>query len=197
MGQGEQAFPMPWDRFGQPEVADETPTAVQGPGEDELPYVPPEDNLPDTRESFQEAVAASTKEALEQLGPWMREQALNYGKQVAVGTVTGQDIDHANPTITGSTIKGDPLVIADAKSRSWRTFVQGIAIDIFIALVAVLATVSNFDPFQKETWIVVGALVVKTIIQSITAFVMRLRVTPTVKVPRERVALVPQVVPTK
>jgi hypothetical protein len=96
-----------------------------------------------------------------------------------------------NPTITAETTTGRELIVADAKSRSWRTFVQGLIIDVIAALALVLTTLAGMDPFDKETWIVVGALFVKTLVQSVFAYVMRLRVTPTIKTPGEKLAIMP------
>jgi hypothetical protein len=89
------------------------------------------------------------------------------------------------------TSKGTDLVRADARSRSWRTLLQGLAIDFVFALVAVLAILSDLDPFARETWILFGALVIKTFVQTLMAYVMRLRVPPTVRTKGEKVALLP------
>ncbi len=59
-----------------------------------------------------------------------------------------------------------------------RTFVQGVVIDIGFAVFAAVATVvgPGFDAFDKEAWTVVGALVLKTIVQTGMSYMMKLQV---------------------
>ena len=130
-------------------------------------------------------------DALEAAWPALRDKAVGYAKDSVKDIMAGQTVDVLNPTITAETKAGKELVIADAKSRSWRTLVQGLAIDLFAAVLAVIGTLSGADPFVKETWLLVGALLIKTVIQTVAAYVMRLRVTPTVKLQTDRFALMP------
>jgi len=60
---------------------------------------------------------------------------------------------------------------ADARNRAWRTFVQGLAIDVGVALaVAVYAIATDPAPI---VWAVVGASLARTVVQSGAAYVMR------------------------
>jgi hypothetical protein len=84
---------------------------------------------------------------------------------------------------------GHEMVVADAKSRSKRTFVQGLGIDLAVATVAVILAFVGQDPFNRNTWILLGALLAKTLVQTVASYVMRLRVTPTIR--GEKLALMP------
>jgi hypothetical protein len=61
-----------------------------------------------------------------------------------------------------------------------RTFIQGAAIDIGFAALAAGATVigPGADVFDKELWTLVGAMMLKTIIQTGMSYMMRMQVTP-------------------
>lgn len=90
----------------------------------------------------------------------------------------GSDLLH--PTITATTSSGRELVVADARNRSWRTFLQGLAIDLFAALAAILTTISQIDPpLDKAAWAAVGVLAIKTLIQTALAYFMRIKIQPT------------------
>jgi hypothetical protein len=128
---------------------------------------------------------------LDQAWPTIRDQAVDYARDSVKEIMKGQTVDVLNPTIIATTAAGHELIVADARSRSWRTLVQGLAIDVFAALLAVLSTLTGLDPLVRETWILIGALFVKTVIQSIVSYFMRLRFTPTVKTTGEKMALMP------
>jgi hypothetical protein len=57
-----------------------------------------------------------------------------------------------------------------------RTFIQGAAIDIGAAVLAVLATMIGPDTnlFDKELWAIVAVMMVKTVIQTGISYTMRL-----------------------
>lgn len=59
-----------------------------------------------------------------------------------------------------------------------RTFAQGFAVDIGFALMAAATTVigPGFDAFDKEAWTIVGALMLKTFIQTGMSYMMKLEV---------------------
>jgi hypothetical protein len=163
------------------------PPTDQGlpPTEVELPYVPPSGQVSPT--DLASEITAVVQETLRDALPSIQQQAKDYALQSVRAAVQGTEIDHAHPTVIATTATGKELVVADAKSRSARTLFQGLTIDIIAALAAVAATLSGLDPFDKATWIIV-------------AYFMRLKVTPTVKVPEteqpaQRVALLPTAVP--
>lgn len=67
----------------------------------------------------------------------------------------------------------------DAQSRAARTFAQGLGIDAAIAIAAVLLVwLPDADLTGREAWTVLGITVAKTLIQTVAAYVMRLKVAP-------------------
>lgn len=67
----------------------------------------------------------------------------------------------------------------DATNRGWRTFVQGVAIDVVVAIAAVLLVwLPDADVSSTEAWLVLGTSVVKSVLQALAAYVMRLKIAP-------------------
>lgn len=190
---------LPWDEL-QPDPAPEPvpkPIEPAGPPPYHIPpelidpVVSPERPLERPPVDLGAVAHEALTDALEAAWPALRDQAVSYAKDSVKGILSGQTIDVLHPTVTGETTTGQDLVIADAKSRSGRTFVQGLAIDVFAALCAGVAVLSGLDPLKGETWIIVAALFAKTVIQSIASYVMRLKVTPTMRVESEKLAIMP------
>lgn len=70
-------------------------------------------------------------------------------------------------------------VHADATQRSKRTLIQGLAIDIVIAVAAVLLVwVPDADLSSSEAWLVLGTSLAKTVLTAAASYVMRLKVAP-------------------
>jgi hypothetical protein len=194
---------LPWDRFpAEEQQQPPTPPPVYeqpSPPPDYKPpepppnYVPPE-HLPERpgEVDFGKILKEAFSDALVEAGAKLKETSKGYAKDSWGAIKEGETVDVLHPTVTATTSKGQELVVADAKSRSGRTFVQGLLIDITFAVIAVMVGLSSdFDPMQKGAWIVLAALVIKTIIQTIVSYVMRLKVTPTIKTPGEKMALMP------
>lgn len=73
----------------------------------------------------------------------------------------------------------DATVKQDAKNRAYRTLVQGLLIDIAIAVAAVLLVwLPDADITSREAWTVLGVSVAKSVLTAIASFVMRLKVSP-------------------
>lgn len=109
----------------------------------------------------------------------MREQLGDYARQVGTGVLTGRGMPEPVPNVTAVTARGEELTVVDARSRSWRTFVQGLAIDIGFALLSVLAlALGDFDFLDGAAWATLGVLVLKTIIQTAISYLARLKITP-------------------
>ena len=199
---------LPWDRW-QPEPAAPDapvepvtipPAQVSPEPEPELPYVPtptypppekPAYDLPTGPIDVSDVMKDALADALRQAATKLKEGAKDYGKASWDAIREGKSVDILSPTITAETSKGKELVVADARSRSWRTLVQGLAIDITVAVIAVLAMLTDMDPFAKETWILLGALVIKSVVTAIVSYFMRLKVTPTIRTPGEKMAIMP------
>jgi hypothetical protein len=154
------------------------------------PPATPPDNLPDIQTpplDFGRILTDAFAQALRQAA----NTAVGYAKDTAGHVIAGDEIEWGKPTITATTSQGKELVVADAKNRSWRTLIQGLAIDLMYGLIAALATLTNFDPFEKTTWIVFAGLVIKTLIQTAVSYFARLTITPTVREKGDKVQLVP------
>lgn len=70
-------------------------------------------------------------------------------------------------------------VQADAKQRAKRTLIQGIALDVAVAVaVALLAWLPDADLTNKQAWIILGTSLAKTVLTAVASYVMRLKVAP-------------------
>ena len=181
---------LPWDEY-QPDEPAPLPEPEPEPPEPPDQVHPPEPGpgLPEPPADW--AIEA----ALEDLWPAIKEKAAGYVRDSWEGIREGQTVDVLHPTIEAETAAGKKLVIADAKSRSVRTLIQGLIFDVFAGIVAAVAFLSGADPFQKETWIAFGVLLLKSVVSAIISYFMRLKVQPTIKTPGQRMAVMP--VPTR
>ncbi len=127
-------------------------------------------------DQFQRAATEAAKEALQKAAPAIQQQLAQYTQNYVNGVLTGKPV--AFPTITTTTSTGQSLTIASARNRSWRTFLQGLGLDILFALMTLVGTLGNVDFFSAAGWTIVGALFVKTIIQTVISYVARLKITP-------------------
>ncbi len=72
-----------------------------------------------------------------------------------------------------------PATRTDATDRAWRTLVQGLAVDVAIAIAAALLVwLPDADISSTEAWIVLGTTLAKTVLTAVASFVMRLKVDP-------------------
>lgn len=70
-------------------------------------------------------------------------------------------------------------VRADAANRGFRTLVQGVAIDVAIAVaVALLAWLPDADLSSRTAWVIFGTTLAKSVLTALASYVMRLKVTP-------------------
>jgi di/tricarboxylate transporter len=69
-------------------------------------------------------------------------------------------------------------VKVDAKDRAWRTFIQGFAIDVGVAVVLVLAVAFTKIEWTLLYWQGLGLSLSRTILQSGVAYLMRVFVKP-------------------
>lgn len=75
--------------------------------------------------------------------------------------------------MTNSTVK------AAATERATRSLWQGLGIDVAIAVsAALLVWLPQADVLDKTAWTVLATALVKTVLQAVAAYVMRLRVEP-------------------
>lgn len=71
-------------------------------------------------------------------------------------------------------------VAADAKNRAWRTFAQGLLVDVTAGVVlAVGPAVAGADfAWTRGYWTTLGLLAAKTAVQSVVSYVARKVVPP-------------------
>lgn len=64
------------------------------------------------------------------------------------------------------------LLAADARNRGWRTFLQGLAIDVAVAVAAFV--LANIDAISDKRALIVAAVALgKTVLTAIASYVMR------------------------
>lgn len=66
------------------------------------------------------------------------------------------------------------LVQADAQNRAWRTFLQGLGIDVLVAVaLTISAILVSADGWGALEWAAISFSFVKSILQAFAAYVMR------------------------
>lgn len=164
-GSVDPALDLPWATESVPPVVVTSSTAIPA-------GLQPTGNW---AEQLQQAAADAAQEALKKAAPAIQQQVSNYTQSYITGVLTGKPVA---PIITGTTVTGHDLVIASARNRSWRTFLQGLGLDIIFALVALVGTLGNVDFFSTAGWTMLGILVVKTVIQTAVSYVARVKIAP-------------------
>lgn len=72
---------------------------------------------------------------------------------------------------------------AAARERAWRSFLTGLAIDVAVAIAtAVLAWLPAADISQTTAWIILGTTLVKTLLATVGAYVLRLKLAPATEI---------------
>ena len=66
-----------------------------------------------------------------------------------------------------------PTTAADARNRAFRTFAQGLGIDLSVALLLALAPALVDVHWTKAYWVSLGLLAGKTVVQTAVAYAMR------------------------
>lgn len=151
--------------------------------EAEAPKKGPQHQAGDDQLSFLEVVAKVSKNAAAE--EWKKHQQefqaqmVDYGRTVGTSYVTEGTLPVLVPDITATTIQGKELTVASAKSRSLRTFLQGLGFDVFFALISVIAlSLNDFNFLDGAAWATLGVLVLKTVVQTAVSYVARLKITP-------------------
>lgn len=68
---------------------------------------------------------------------------------------------------------------ADATQRGKRTLIQGLALDVALAIAAALLVwLPDADLSSREAWIILGTALGKTVLTAVASYVMRLKVAP-------------------
>ena len=63
------------------------------------------------------------------------------------------------------------LLRQDAGNRAYRSFLQGLAIDVLVAVSILAYNLSSTD--DPLSWYLVGASLLRTVVQSAAAYIMR------------------------
>jgi hypothetical protein len=68
-----------------------------------------------------------------------------------------------------------PSATVDARNRAWRTFVQGLGVDVALSGAGALTIAMTAPEFawSKAYWVGVGLAVAKTVLTTATAYVSR------------------------
>jgi hypothetical protein len=72
----------------------------------------------------------------------------------------------------------DPVVKADARKHSLQSLVQGLALDVAVAIVLVLGTAFNTIEWTPDYWKLLGLTVAKSVLQAGASYLMRVLVKP-------------------
>lgn len=64
-------------------------------------------------------------------------------------------------------------LIKDAENKAWRTFLQGIGIDIGIAVALLVAQIVAAPLTAWQGWLAIGIALARTILGAAAAYVMR------------------------
>lgn len=73
----------------------------------------------------------------------------------------------------------------DAKSRAVRTFVQGLALDVATAVILAVSAELHDVQWSRAYWGALGALALKTVVQTVVSYVSRRALPPKPPVPPE------------
>lgn len=72
---------------------------------------------------------------------------------------------------------------AAARERATRTFLTGLGVDVLVGIAAaLLAWLPAANVTDRAAWLVLAATLVKTVLTSVAAYVLRLRVQPATEV---------------
>lgn len=127
-----------------------------------------------------EEAVEEVKEAISDAAETVAEAVTNAAPTIVAAGVTGGDY-----TVTTTTMSGQQIKLADAKSRAYRTLFQNLGVDILVALATVLPMAVNFNFADPVAWSIFGASMAKTVINVFVSYVSRLQVTPTIQTPVE------------
>ena len=164
---------MPWDNPPQPQAAPAPqPQPVYTPPPNYTPQppgappsMPAQQMRPDPpalkppiniQAAIQQAVQAAITEN--------KDQAIANAQKAAKKIVSGEKLE------VESSFSGGPVTT--------KTFVQGMAVDLGFAAMATLAMVAqpDFNVLDKDAWVLIGVLMLKTIIQTGISYAMKQQV---------------------
>jgi hypothetical protein len=72
----------------------------------------------------------------------------------------------------------DQVVRKDARNRAWRTMVQGLVLDVIVALVLAAGVAIDDFEFTRPAAALLGMLLLKTAVHSAASYVARVYLPP-------------------
>lgn len=163
---------MPWDTPSQQQYTPPAnqytppaPTYTPPPAPAPAPPLPAQQMKPDPAPfkpgiNIQQAIQDAVREAVEQ----NKEAAVANAQKAIKKVATGEKVQ------LESSFSGGPMTT--------KTFVQGMTVDLGFAAMATLAMVAqpDFNVLDKDAWVLVGVLMLKTIIQTGISYAMKQQV---------------------
>jgi hypothetical protein len=141
-------------------------------------YQPPQ-NLPPAAPAAPPGIdlGALIKEAVNTAVQQNKDALIASGQKAIAKAASGEKVSvkHAGSAADSSEVEDN----FDFGPSSKRTLLQGLAVDLGFAAMAVLGTATaggDFDITDAEQWTILGAMLVKTVLQTGMSYVMRLRV---------------------
>lgn len=193
---------MPWDQPGQPQQGQPytyqpAPRPQPGYTYEQAPVPPPPPQRPPTPRPAPPANAEQMRNDVVTPRPQHNDLQTMIQNAISEAVAANKDQIQANAQrALVKTVKGERAVIEHRKVTAGdgtideiedafeggpvttRTFFQGMAVDIGFAVMAALGTVMTpgFNAFDKEVWVVTGALIVKTVLTTAMSYAMTLQV---------------------
>jgi len=186
---------MPWERSPQPTPQPQPapyvppqqipppnhPYPQPMPGQQMQPDVPIVARNPQTGETVRVDLGTDLREAIRQAITQSvvenKDVMMGNAQKLAANALTGQKstVNAAVPAALAGSELEDNFEMGPATKR---TLLNGLAVDLGFAAMAVIGTVSatDFDITDTEAWTLVGVMLVKTIIQTGMSYAMRLKV---------------------
>jgi hypothetical protein len=151
------------------------------PGQQMQPDVPIVARNPQTGETVRVDLGTDLREAIRQAITQSvvenKDVMMGNAQKLAANALTGQKstVNAAVPAALAGSELEDNFEMGPATKR---TLLNGLAVDLGFAAMAVIGTVSatDFDITDTEAWTLVGVMLVKTVIQTGMSYAMRLKV---------------------
>lgn len=137
---------------------------------------------PQALPSINNELSVSVRRVSDALAPQVEELIALSVKSYVADLLSGRKPDLVpDVSVHGTDALGRKQVVLDARNRSWRTFVQGLGTDIFVALGVGAGDMAGVDLFTQHGWQIIGLSLAKTVIVAGASYLTRLKVAPAVE----------------
>lgn len=135
------------------------------------PHLPArvQDVHPTSWRGLEQILSEVTQGAMIKAMPNLEQAASHYANQYIAAVLSGKD-PSLLPEIVVPTRSGKDVRLSSSKEDSWKSFLTGLGIDAGAAVVGVLGEVGDIDLLSSAGWITLGALVGKTLIQTVIGY---------------------------